>query len=189
MAGVGKLPELLLLRHYINPLFIEVGLKRPAFFLLEKECTILFSRLDASPALSSENHLSIGALILRKPWLLKKSAGDSAPNVSVYALTYYLDIPREMYGLMRLTLKYLLMGGASSSILVHGFSWLYGSSGGEIELQEIVNGLINTQMYNSPGISINCFIFIIVGIGFKLSPQLLLINGLPFDDKGVRFVR
>ncbi|KAE9610887.1 hypothetical protein Lalb_Chr07g0191581 [Lupinus albus] len=38
------------------------------------------------------------------------------------------------------------MGGASSSILVHGFSWLYGSSGGEIELQEIVNGLINTKM-------------------------------------------
>ncbi|RYR67110.1 hypothetical protein Ahy_A03g013367 [Arachis hypogaea] len=67
------------------------------------------------------------------------------------------------------TTKYLLMGGASSSILVHGFSWLYGSSRGEIELQEIVNGLINTQMYNSPGISI-ALIFITVGIGFKLSP-------------------
>nr|ADZ93534.1 NADH dehydrogenase subunit B [Aratitiyopea lopezii] len=66
------------------------------------------------------------------------------------------------------TMKYLLMGGASSSILVHGFSWLYGSSGGEIELQEIVNGLINTQMYNSPGISI-ALISITVGIGFKLS--------------------
>nr|YP_009581572.1 NADH-plastoquinone oxidoreductase subunit 2 [Oxygraphis glacialis]YP_009581587.1 NADH-plastoquinone oxidoreductase subunit 2 [Oxygraphis glacialis]QBK49637.1 NADH-plastoquinone oxidoreductase subunit 2 [Oxygraphis glacialis]QBK49652.1 NADH-plastoquinone oxidoreductase subunit 2 [Oxygraphis glacialis]QFV17930.1 NADH dehydrogenase subunit 2 [Oxygraphis glacialis]QFV17945.1 NADH dehydrogenase subunit 2 [Oxygraphis glacialis] len=66
------------------------------------------------------------------------------------------------------TMKYLLMGGASSSILVHGFSWLYGSSGGEIKLQEIVNGLINTQMYNSPGISI-ALIFITVGIGFKLS--------------------
>ncbi|KAL8249461.1 hypothetical protein R6Q59_006329 [Mikania micrantha] len=67
------------------------------------------------------------------------------------------------------TMKYLLMGGASSSILVHGFSWLYGSSGGEIELQEIVNGLINTQMYNSLEISI-ALIFITVGIGFKLSP-------------------
>ncbi|KAL2904293.1 NAD(P)H-quinone oxidoreductase subunit 2 B chloroplastic, partial [Bienertia sinuspersici] len=33
------------------------------------------------------------------------------------------------------TTKYLLMGGASSSILVHGFSWLYGSSVGENELQ------------------------------------------------------
>nr|YP_009270360.1 NADH-plastoquinone oxidoreductase subunit 2 [Erodium rupestre]AHF21118.1 NADH-plastoquinone oxidoreductase subunit 2 [Erodium rupestre] len=66
-------------------------------------------------------------------------------------------------------MKYLLMGGASSSILVHAFSWLYGLSGGEIELQEIVNGLINTQMYNSPGISI-ALIFITVGIGFKLSP-------------------
>lgn len=42
------------------------------------------------------------------------------------------------------TTKYLLMGGASSSILVHGLSWLYGLSGGEIELQEIVNSLINT---------------------------------------------
>nr|YP_010465541.1 NADH dehydrogenase subunit B [Phlomis fruticosa]YP_010465609.1 NADH dehydrogenase subunit B [Phlomis fruticosa]WAS34098.1 NADH-plastoquinone oxidoreductase subunit 2 [Phlomis herba-venti subsp. pungens]UUL98761.1 NADH dehydrogenase subunit B [Phlomis fruticosa]UUL98829.1 NADH dehydrogenase subunit B [Phlomis fruticosa]UVF37148.1 NADH dehydrogenase subunit B [Phlomis fruticosa]UVF37164.1 NADH dehydrogenase subunit B [Phlomis fruticosa] len=67
------------------------------------------------------------------------------------------------------TMKYLLMGGASSSILVHGFSWLYGLSGGETELQEIVSGLINTQMYNSPGISI-ALIFITVGIGFKLSP-------------------
>ncbi|KQK12736.1 hypothetical protein BRADI_1g05721v3 [Brachypodium distachyon] len=67
------------------------------------------------------------------------------------------------------TMKYLLMGGASSSILVHGFSRLYGSSGGEIELQEIVNGLINTQMYNSPGISI-ALISITVGLGFKLSP-------------------
>nr|ABQ14910.1 NADH-plastoquinone oxidoreductase subunit 2 [Pterostemon rotundifolius] len=67
------------------------------------------------------------------------------------------------------TTKYLLMGGASFSILVHGFSRLYGSSGGEMELQEIVNGLINTQMYNSPGISI-ALIFITVGIGFKLSP-------------------
>ncbi|XP_076951418.1 NAD(P)H-quinone oxidoreductase subunit 2 A, chloroplastic-like [Bidens hawaiensis] len=66
-------------------------------------------------------------------------------------------------------MKYLLMGGARSSILVHGFSWLYGSLGGEIELQEIVNGLINTQMYNSPGISI-ALIFITVGIGFKISP-------------------
>nr|WRW54269.1 NADH dehydrogenase subunit 2 [Trapa incisa] len=65
--------------------------------------------------------------------------------------------------------KYLILGAFPSGILLFGFSWLYGSSGGEIELQEIVNGLINTQMYNSPGISI-ALIFITVGIGFKLSP-------------------
>jgi len=34
------------------------------------------------------------------------------------------------------TTKYLLMGEASSSILVHDFSWLYVSSGGEMELQQ-----------------------------------------------------
>ncbi|THG15295.1 hypothetical protein TEA_010453 [Camellia sinensis var. sinensis] len=85
------------------------------------------------------------------------------------------------------TMKYLLMGGASSSILVHGFSWLYGSSGGEIELQEIVNGLINTQMYNSPRISI-ALIFITVGIGFKLSPAPSH-QWTPDVYEGVRFVR
>ena len=85
------------------------------------------------------------------------------------------------------TTKYLLMGGASSSILVHGFSWLYGSSGGEVELQEIVNGLINTQMYNSPGISI-ALIFITAGIGFKLSPAPSH-QWTPDVYEGVRFVR
>ncbi|VAH63307.1 unnamed protein product [Triticum turgidum subsp. durum] len=85
------------------------------------------------------------------------------------------------------TMKYLLMGGASSSILVHGFSWLYGSSGGEIELQEIVNGLINTQMYNSPGISI-ALISITVGLGFKLSPAPFH-QWTPDVYEGVWFIR
>lgn len=85
------------------------------------------------------------------------------------------------------TMKYLLMGGASSSILVYGFSWLYGLSGGEIELQEIVNGLINTQMYNSPGIWI-AVISITVGIGFKLS-LVPFHQWTPDVYEGVRFVR
>ncbi|KAF2934466.1 hypothetical protein DAI22_04g165300 [Oryza sativa Japonica Group] len=75
------------------------------------------------------------------------------------------------------TMKYLLMGGASSSILVHGFSWLY----------EIVNGLINTQMYNSPGISI-ALISITVGLGFKLSPAPFH-QWTPNVYEGVWFVR
>nr|ABR13956.1 NDH-B1 [Thuja plicata] len=65
-------------------------------------------------------------------------------------------------------MKYLLMGGTSSSILAYGLSWLYGLSGGEIEIQEIANGLINTQMYNSPGIWI-ALLSVTVGIAFKLS--------------------
>ncbi|TYI23287.1 hypothetical protein ES332_A06G154500v1 [Gossypium tomentosum] len=75
------------------------------------------------------------------------------------------------------TTKYLLMDVASSSILVHGFSWLY----------EIVNGLINTQMYNSQRISI-ALIFITVGIGFKLFPAPSH-QWTPDVYKGVWFVR
>lgn len=65
-------------------------------------------------------------------------------------------------------MKYLLIGGTSSSILAYGFSWLYGLSGGEFQLQKIANGLINTQMSNSSANLIG-LVFIIVGIGFKLS--------------------
>nr|YP_010125655.1 NADH-plastoquinone oxidoreductase subunit 2 [Pseudocrossidium replicatum]QCT81843.1 NADH-plastoquinone oxidoreductase subunit 2 [Pseudocrossidium replicatum] len=65
-------------------------------------------------------------------------------------------------------MKYLLIGGTSSSILAYGFSWLYGLSGGEFQLQKIANGLLNTEMSNSSA-SLIGLIFIIVGIGFKLS--------------------
>ena len=65
-------------------------------------------------------------------------------------------------------MKYLLIGGTSSSILIYGFSWLYGLSAGEFQLQKIANGLINTEMYNSSGTLLG-LTSIIAGIGFKLS--------------------
>nr|YP_009667789.1 NdhB [Porella perrottetiana]QCW58565.1 NdhB [Porella perrottetiana] len=65
-------------------------------------------------------------------------------------------------------MKYLLIGGISSSILAYGFSWLYGLSGGETNIQKIVNGIWDTQMYNSTGIFI-AFVCITIGLAFKLS--------------------
>nr|YP_009667873.1 NdhB [Radula japonica]QCW58649.1 NdhB [Radula japonica] len=68
-------------------------------------------------------------------------------------------------------IKYLLIGGISSSILAYGFSWLYGLSGGEINIQEIINSpLLKTQTFspNSAGIII-AFICITIGLAFKLS--------------------
>ncbi|KAI5667343.1 hypothetical protein M9H77_17196 [Catharanthus roseus] len=56
------------------------------------------------------------------------------------------------------TRKYLLMGGASSSILVHRFSWLYGSSGREIDLQEIELGSSFSQAFLINGL-LTCFSF------------------------------
>ena len=64
-------------------------------------------------------------------------------------------------------MKYLLMGGASSAILVYGFSWLYGLSGGKLQLSEIVEGLSN-QNYSPVAIWV-ALICILVGIGFKIS--------------------
>lgn len=84
------------------------------------------------------------------------------------------------------TMKYLLMGGISSCILAYGFSWIYGLSGGQTQLQEIVKGLIDTQMSNSPGnlIALTC---IMVGVGFKLSLAPFH-QWTPDVYEGVRFV-
>lgn len=60
-------------------------------------------------------------------------------------------------------MKYLLMDGAGSSIMVKVHL-------GESQLQKIVNSLMNTQMYNFRGISI-AVISITVGLGFKLFPS------------------
>lgn len=72
------------------------------------------------------------------------------------------------------SLKYLLMGGASSSILVYGFSWLYGLSGGELQLSKIVSGITTQQNYLVSGTTESlglwvAFVCILVGIGFKIS--------------------
>jgi NADH:ubiquinone oxidoreductase subunit 2 (subunit N) len=82
-------------------------------------------------------------------------------------------------------MKNLLMGAASSSILVYGFSWLYGLSGGQLQLPEIANGLENQSSYPI-GVWV-ALICILVGIGFKIS-------AVPFHQwtpdvyEGVRFV-
>jgi NADH:ubiquinone oxidoreductase subunit 2 (subunit N) len=65
-------------------------------------------------------------------------------------------------------MKYLLVGGLSSSILAYGFSWLYGLSGGETNIQKIVSGVANAQMSDSMGMFI-ALLCITVGLAFKLS--------------------
>jgi NAD(P)H-quinone oxidoreductase subunit 2 len=65
------------------------------------------------------------------------------------------------------SMKYLLMGGASSAILVYGFSWLYGLSGGKLQLNQIVDGLTNQLAYPlSIWVALVC---ILVGIAFKIA--------------------
>ena len=66
------------------------------------------------------------------------------------------------------SLKYLLTGSASSGIFLYGLSWLYGISGGHLELNYLAASLINTNLVNSEIIWIS-FLLILVGLGFKLS--------------------
>jgi len=85
------------------------------------------------------------------------------------------------------TIKFLLMGGASSSFLVYGFSLLYGLSGGEVQLNKLVDGLLSTQMCDSVAIYTS-IAFVVAGMAFKLS-LVPFHQWTPDVYEGVWFVR
>jgi NAD(P)H-quinone oxidoreductase subunit 2 len=66
------------------------------------------------------------------------------------------------------SLKYLLIGAASSSILLYGVSWLYGISGGHLEFHSILASSLALNVTNSLSYWV-AFFFITVGLAFKLS--------------------
>ncbi|THU42444.1 hypothetical protein C4D60_Mb00t14620 [Musa balbisiana] len=67
-----------------------------------------------------------------RPWFYFISSTSLVISITALFLCSYLlsGYTKRDVRSNEATMKYLLMGGASSSILVHGFSWLYGSSGG-----------------------------------------------------------
>nr|ANA56949.1 subunit 2 of NADH-plastoquinone oxidoreductase [Pyramimonas parkeae] len=86
-------------------------------------------------------------------------------GLSSYLLTGYMkrDIRSNEAGL-----KYLLIGAASSAILLYGISWLYGISGGHLEFHSLLASCLAFDLTSS----VSCwvaFFFITVGLAFKLS--------------------
>nr|AHF21221.1 NADH-plastoquinone oxidoreductase subunit 2 [Salvinia molesta] len=66
------------------------------------------------------------------------------------------------------TMKFLSMGGVSSSLLMYGFSLLYGLSGGEIQLNKIVDGLLLNRMFDPFALQTSLAL-VAAGMAFKLS--------------------
>lgn len=64
--------------------------------------------------------------------------------------------------------KYLLTGAVSSSFFLYGLSWLYGLSGGHLELNYLGASLLNGGVSNSLALWL-AFTCILIGVGFKLS--------------------
>ena len=86
-------------------------------------------------------------------------------SISSYLMTGYTKRdPRSNEA----ALKYLLIGACSTAIFLYGVSLLYGLSGGKTELSAIASGLANANVGQSLALSI-CLIFVIAGIGFKIS--------------------
>jgi len=86
-------------------------------------------------------------------------------GLSSYLLTGYMK--RDVRS-NEAALKYLLIGAASSALLLYGLSWLYGLSGGHLELNYIIASLLATQGAQSSSCWL-ALLLITVGIGFKIS--------------------
>lgn len=86
-------------------------------------------------------------------------------GLSSYLLTGYMK--RDVRS-NEAALKYLLIGAASSALLLYGLSWLYGLSGGHLEFNSILSSLLATQSEHSSSCWL-ALLFITVGISFKIS--------------------
>lgn len=85
-------------------------------------------------------------------------------GLSSYLLTGYMkrDIRSN-----EASIKYLLIGALSSSLLLYGFSFLYGVSGGEMQISKIALKIVDTNFSDSLIIWF-ALLLTLVGIGFKL---------------------
>lgn len=86
-------------------------------------------------------------------------------SISSYLLTGYMKRdPRSNEA----SLKYLLIGAASSAIFLYGSSLLYGLSGGETRLSAIATNIVSYNADESIGVVV-ALVFVIAGIAFKIA--------------------
>jgi NAD(P)H-quinone oxidoreductase subunit 2 len=86
-------------------------------------------------------------------------------SISSYLLTGYMKRdPRSNEA----SLKYLLIGAASSAIFLYGVSLLYGLSGGETRLSLLTANIVGNTSEPSIGMVI-ALVFVIAGIAFKIA--------------------
>ena len=83
-------------------------------------------------------------------------------SISSFALCGYTKLDRLSN---EAALKYLVIGAASTAIMLYGFSFLYGITG-QTNITNIVNFLSHYEHSTALIIS---FIFIVAGFGYKLS--------------------
>ncbi|PSB14663.1 NAD(P)H-quinone oxidoreductase subunit 2 [filamentous cyanobacterium CCP2] len=86
-------------------------------------------------------------------------------SISSYLLTGYMKRdPRSNEA----SLKYLLIGAASSAIFLYGVSLVYGLSGGETRLSAITTSIVANNGEQSLGVVV-ALVFVIAGIAFKIA--------------------
>lgn len=87
-------------------------------------------------------------------------------SISSYLMTGYMKRDSRSN---EAALKYLLIGAASSAVLLYGFSLLYGLSGGETNLAAIAERMLAQNDGSISLASAIALVFAIAGIGFKIS--------------------
>jgi NADH:ubiquinone oxidoreductase subunit 2 (subunit N) len=109
---------------------------------------------------------SLGGMLLRSANdLVTIYVALECLGLSSYLLSGY---PKRDIRSNEATMKFLSMGGVSPSLLIYGLSLSYGFSGGEIELNRIVDGLLLNRMLDPFPIKIS-LVLVAAGMAFKLS--------------------
>ena len=86
-------------------------------------------------------------------------------SITSYLLTGYL---RENEFSVEAALKYFLYGAVASTVMVFGFSLIYGATG-SVDLQGIANALATADSSITNMLVIPAIVLVVVGLGFKIA--------------------
>jgi NAD(P)H-quinone oxidoreductase subunit 2 len=106
-----------------------------------------------------------GMLVAGSNDLLMMFVALETLGLSSYLLTGYMK--RDVRS-NEASLKYLLVGAASSGLFLYGISWMYGISGGHMELNAIANAIVALDASQTTTCAL-ALIFMTVGVGFKVA--------------------
>nr|NP_050838.1 NADH dehydrogenase subunit 2 [Nephroselmis olivacea]Q9TL07.1 RecName: Full=NAD(P)H-quinone oxidoreductase subunit 2, chloroplastic; AltName: Full=NAD(P)H dehydrogenase, subunit 2; AltName: Full=NADH-plastoquinone oxidoreductase subunit 2 [Nephroselmis olivacea]AAD54809.1 subunit 2 of NADH-plastoquinoneoxidoreductase [Nephroselmis olivacea] len=106
-----------------------------------------------------------GMLVAGSNDLLMMFVSLETLGLASYLLTGYMK--RDVRS-NEASLKYLLVGAASSGLFLYGISWMYGISGGHMELNSIAHAIVSLDETKTTTCAL-ALVLMTVGVGFKVA--------------------
>lgn len=132
---------------YVRRYIIDKGIHQGEFYAI-----LLFAILGMMVMISADNMIVL-------------YVGLELLSLALYGL---IALQRDNVKATESAMKFFILGALASGILLYGISFIYGASGGNLQLELIVRSMLSNQSQEINPLLIFGLVFIVAGLVFKL---------------------